>query len=340
MASNVEPESLTAAGLPAPAKGILCDMVLPLPPTTHELEEHLAARRRAGYSFVSLSMAADIDASPDVIYSKMARMRHALSQHPDWILLVDTVADIKQAKAANKLGIGFHFQGSEPVGRDLANVGAYYKLGVRWMLMAYNFQNNVGTGCMEAQDNDLGLSSFGRELVAEMNRVGMFVDCSHCGYRTSMEAMEISTQPCIFSHSNPRALRHHPRNIRDDQIKACAATGGLIGINGVGPFMGEAAVVSCDAMARQIDHVAELVGPQHIAFGLDYMGPAICQWAYDLYKGDVAKLGLPGKPPWAFFDPMETPALLSVLSKRGYDGEAVRGIMGGNFLRVAEAVWR
>jgi membrane dipeptidase len=217
MTGNVGSESLSLAGLPSLQAGILCDMVLPLPPTTLELEQHLAARHRAGFSFVSLSMAADINASPDVIYSKLARMRHALSLHSDWILLVDSVADIGRAKASNKLGIGFHFQGSEPVGRDLANVGAYYKLGIRWMLMAYNFQNNVGTGCMEAQDNDLGISCFGQELIAEMNRLGMLVDCSHCGYRTSMEAMEISTQPCIFSHSNPRALYQHPRNIRDDQ---------------------------------------------------------------------------------------------------------------------------
>jgi membrane dipeptidase len=104
--------------------------------------------------------------------------------------------------------------------------------------------------------------------------------------------------------------------------------------------MGEKAAVSCDAMMRQIDHVAELVGPEHIAFGLDYMGPAVCQWAYDLYKGDVSKLGLSGKPPWAFFDPVETPTLLSNLKESGYDDEAVRGIMGGNFLRVAAAVWR
>lgn len=340
MTGNAESESLTLASLPSLKAGMLCDMVLPLPPTTLELEQHLQARHRAGFSLVSLSMAADINATPDVIYSKMARMRHALSQHSDWIELVDTVDDIQRAKASNKLGIGFHFQGTEPVGRDLANVGAYYKLGVRWMLMAYNYQNNVGTGCMEARDNDLGISSFGRDLIAEMNRVGMLVDCSHCGYRTSMEAMELSGQPCIFSHSNPLALYRHPRNIRDDQIKACAATGGVIGINGVGPFMGEEATVSCDAMMRQIDYVADLVGPEHIAFGFDYMGPAVCQWAYDLYKGDVAKLGLTGKPPWAFFDPIVTPTLLSKLSERGYDDEAVRGIMGGNFLRVAAAVWR
>ena len=339
MAGNVESDSLTLAGLPSLGNGILCDMVLPLPPTALELEQHLQARHKAGFSFVSLSMAADIDASPEVIYSKLARMRHSLSQHGDWILLVDTVDDIRRAKASNKLGIGFHFQGSEPVGRNLANVGAYYKLGVRWMLMAYNFQNNAGTGCMEAQDNDLGISCFGKELIAEMNRVGMLVDCSHCGYRTSMEAMEMSTGPCIFSHSNPRALYDHPRNIRDDQIKACAETVGLIGINGVGPFMGEATTVSCDAMVRQIDYVAELVGPEHVAFGLDYMGPAVCQWAFDLYKGDVSKLGLPGKPPWAFFDAVATPGVLGALLKRGYDEETVRGIMGDNFLRVAAAVW-
>ncbi|MGH8319587.1 MAG: membrane dipeptidase [Steroidobacteraceae bacterium] len=138
------------------------------------------------------------------------------------------VEDIRAARKFQKLVINCHFQGSEAVGRDLANVGAYYKLGVRWMLMAYNFQNNVGTGCLEAEKNDIGISQFGKELIAEMNRVGMLVDCSHSGYRTTMDAMSISTKPCIFSHSNPRALYDHPRNIRDDQIKRCAQTEGVI----------------------------------------------------------------------------------------------------------------
>ena len=318
--------------------GILCDILFPAPPTG--LDAELESRWKTGFSFVSLTMAVDAEASPALVYSRLAKIRHSLSEHREKIILVDGVEDIRAAKKSNKLGIGFHFQGTEPIGRDLANVGAYYKLGVRWMLMAYNFQNNVGTGCIEAEKHDSGISQFGRELIAEMNRVGMLVDCSHSGYRTTMDAMSISSKPCIFSHSNPRALYEHPRNIRDDQIKRCAQTGGVIGINGVGPFIGEPREVSVDTIVRHIDYVSDLVGPEHVVLGLDYMTLLHCQVMYDFYKGDVSKVALPGKPPWGFLNPAQVPLLLSKLLAKGYSAESVRGIMGENFLRVAAQVWR
>ncbi len=325
------------ADVTALSDGILCDILFPAPPVG--LAAELQSRRNTGFSYTSLTLAVDAEASPEQIYSRLAKIRYELSQHPDQIVLVDSAADIRAAKKSNKLAIGFHFQGTEPVGRNLANVGAYYQLGIRWMLMAYNFQNNVGTGCLEAQKNDLGISDFGRSLIAEMNRVGMLVDCSHSGYRTTMDAMAISTKPCIFSHSNPRALYDHPRNIRDDQIKACAQTGGIIGINGVGPFIGEPKEVTVDTMVRHIDYVVQLVGPEHVALGLDYMTPLHCQVLSDFYKGDLSKLALP-ELPWGFFSPTQVPLLLSKLLARGYSQQALRGIMGENFLRVATAVWR
>jgi membrane dipeptidase len=333
------PANLPALGdLPSLKDCILCDILFPAPPM--DLGPELQARHKSGYSFVSLTMAVDDDASPASIYGRLAKMRYELSKQPAKFALIDTVEDIRAAKKADKLGLGFHFQGSEAVGRDLANVGAYYKLGVRWMLMAYNFQNNVGTGCIEAQKNDLGLSAFGKDLIREMNRVGMIVDCSHSGYRTTMDAMSTSTQPCIFSHSNARALYEHPRNIRDDQIKACAQTGGVIGINGVGAFIGEPKEVSLDTVVRHIEYVVDLVGPQHVALGLDYMTPAHVKVLIDFYSGDtMPKVGLAPEVPWGFLHPSATPLLLSKLLAKGYSPDVVRGIMGENFLRVAASVW-
>lgn len=333
------PTPPSLSDLPSLRDGILSDILLGPPPVG--LQEHLEARIKTGFSYISLSMAGDAEASPAAVYARLAKVRHEMSERSDKIALVDSVADIRAAKKSNKLAINFHFQGSEAVGRDLANVGAFYKLGVRWMLMAYNFQNNVGTGCIEAQKNDIGLSQFGKDLIAEMNRVGMMVDCSHSGYRTTMDAMSLSTKPCIFSHSNPRALFDHPRNIKDDQIKLCAQGGGVIGINGVGNFMGEPKEVSLDTVVRQIDYVAELVGPEHIALGLDYMTPPFCQVICDYYKGEApAKIAMPAELPWGFMDPAHTPLLLDKLLKKGYAVDTVRGIMGENFLRVAAEVWQ
>lgn len=326
------------ADIPALREGILCDMLFPAPPA--HVEEELLRRREIGFSYTSLTIAMDNEAAPSQVYAALAKARYDISMYPDQLVMADSAESIRTAKEQGKLAVGFHFQGTEPVGRDLANIGAYYQLGVRWMLMAYNFQNNVGTGCIEAQTNDGGLSAFGREVVEEMNRVGMTVDCSHSGYRTTMDAMELSTAPCIFSHSNPRALFDHPRNIRDDQIKACAATGGIIGVNGVGQFVGEQKGVTIETLVRNIDYVVDLVGPDHVAIGLDYMTPLHCQTFHDFYKGDVSrKIGMPPLP-WAFFDPGQIPALLQALLDKGYAADDVRAIMGDNFLRVAAATWK
>jgi membrane dipeptidase len=326
------------AELPGLSDAIVCDILAPI--LLEDVEAEMLARQALGYTLVSLTMSADNQASPGEIYPLLARMRSRLLRHPDRIVLVDTVDDIRAAKRDGKLGVNFHFQGTEPVGRELANVEAYYKLGIRWMLMAYNYQNNVGTGCIEAETSNGGLSAFGRKLIAEMNRVGMIVDCSHTGHRTTMDAMETSTQPCIFSHSNPRALHDHPRNIRDDQIKALAATGGIIGINGVGQFMGEPHETKVETVEKNLDYIVQLIGPQHVALGFDYMTPHHVQDIYDAYGGNVGVgLGMP-QMPWGFLHPADLGKLLDRLLKRGYSTEDLRGIMGENFLRVASAVWK
>ena len=152
-------------------------------------------------------------------------------------MLVDTIADVERAKKEGKLAIVLHFQGTNPVEGDIKLIEVYHRLGIRHMLMAYNMKNLVGDGCMERTDD--GLSRFGVALVQEMNRVGMIVDVTHTGYRTSMDTFEVSEAPVIMSHSNPAAVWDIPRNVKDDQMKACAKSGGVMCINGVGGFMGE-----------------------------------------------------------------------------------------------------
>ena len=120
--------------------------------------------------------------------------------------------------------------------RDLANVEHFYNLGVRTMLPTYNHANAAGCGCLDA--TDAGLTAWGRRLVAEMNSAGMVPDGSHCSVRTGLDLCETSTKPVIYSHSCMRSVWDHPRNITDDQARACADTGGVIGINGVGIFLG------------------------------------------------------------------------------------------------------
>lgn len=314
---------------------IVCDLTLPWGPANEDKELALPRFVAAGFGFLSLTVGMDwltVDETVHCIAAERARFQ----RESDKYVLATTVEDIRRAKREGKMAVGLSFQGSNPLDRDANMVELYYALGVRQMLLAYNEKNHAGDGCHER--TDAGLSRFGLRVVKEMNRVGMLVDCTHTGYRTSMDAMEASSAPCVFSHSNAKAVKAHDRNITDDQIKACARTGGVIGVNGVGMFLAENDA-SPAMMANHIDHVAKLVGPQHAAIGLDYiyyMGSMLARWSAnpDRYPEGYVP------PPWNIFGPEDLPGLVDELLRRGYNDKDVLGILGGNYLRVAQVVWK
>jgi len=213
-------------------------------------------------------------------------------------------------------------------------VSLYYDLGVRWMLFAYNSNNALAGGC---QDDDTGLTDFGRAVLEEMERVGMVVCCSHIGHRSAMEILERARKPVIFSHSNPRALRDHPRNIRDEAIRACAKTGGVIGINGIGIFLGDNDIAT-DLIVRHIDYVANMVGSEHVGLALDYV--------FDQQEvADFVKAHPETYPPDQYpkglllMEPERFPDIAEQLLRSGHSESDVRNIMGDNHLRVAREVW-
>ncbi len=315
---------------------LVCDLTLPwVDYGRADLREQTLPRMIAsGVDFVSLTLASDAESQIEVVKS-LARERRALLSQPERYRLIETADEIEAAKRDGKLAVSFNLQGTNALAGDLAMVEVFYRLGIRHMLMAYNKKNLVGDGCHERTDG--GLSLFGIELVQEMDRIGMIVDCSHTGYHTSMEVMEVSANPVIFSHSNPRALWEHDRNIRDDQAKVCAATGGLVGVVGVGIFMGEDDA-STPMLLRQIDYYTDLIGTESIGLGLDYV--------YDVEAEQRYMAGVKSPPHGNydkmtnFFQPEQLPELTEGLLAKGYSEGEVRGILGDNFLRVARQVWR
>lgn len=315
---------------------LVCDMTMPWTAYGRaELRaESLPRMHRSGFDLVSLTLAADVQSQIDVLKS-CARERRRFALQPDRYKLIDGVDDIMRARRDGLLALSFNLQGTNCLHGNIDMVGLFYDLGVRHMLLAYNKKNLVGDGCHERTDG--GLSDFGIELIQEMNRVGMIVDGSHCGYRTTMEAMEVCKAPFIFSHSNPKALWEHDRNIRDDQAKACAATGGLIGVNGVGIFMGDNDA-STPVLFKQIDYYVNLVGPEHIGLGLDFV------YDTDAMRRSMADMKSPGRGNYdkmtAFFQPEQLPELVDMMLARGYPESAIRGILGENYLRVGRQVWR
>lgn len=288
--------------------------------------------RDIGVSFVSLNIGMDLNPFEEVI-QVLARYRAHIASHPAEYVLALTVDDILSAKQDGRLAIAFDLEGSEPLLGNVNLVSFYYDLGVRQMLLAYNLDNRASGGCLEGH---IGLTEFGREVIREMNRVGMVVDLTHVGYRAAMEAIEISTGPVIFSHSNPSALREHARNISDEQIKACARTGGVVGINGIGDFLGG---TSSELVVRNIQYVVDLVGPEHVGLGLDYVIDK--QELMDYLQAHPEIFPAEKISHFTtFVEPEQFPEFTELLVQKGYDEQIIRGILGGNFLRVAEEVWK
>ena len=302
----------------------------PLKPNA-DLSE-LKRYRDSGVNFVSLNIGMDMDAFEKVIQI-LACFRKHIASHPDDFVLAISVDDVLKAKESGKLAIAFDLEGSEPLIGDLNLISFYYDLGVRQMLLAYNKDNHASGGCMEGK---IGLTDFGKKVIGEMNRVGMVVDVSHMGYLATMDAFDTSIAPVIFSHSNPNGLRNHARNISDEQIKACAKTGGVVGINGIGDFLGG---INSEIVVENIEYVTNLVGFEHVGIGLDYV---IDKQELADYIEDHPDVFPPGKIKdiLAFVEPEQFPEFTELLHKKGYNEQMIRGILGENFLRVAKKVWK
>jgi membrane dipeptidase len=305
---------------------------LPLSPLADVGE--LARYARSGGSVVS----ANVGYAPhsyDYVLSLLHAFRRGVAVD-EGLLLASTTRDIRTARDRGRVAVVFDLEDSAPLGGRLERVQELYDLGVRTMLPTYNRQNAAGSGCLDAVDG--GLTEYGRALVRQMNAVGMVVDGSHCSIRTGLDLCDVSQQPVIYGHACMRTVWEHPRNITDEQARACAATGGVIGITGVGIFLGPNDA-SIEALLRHVDHAVDLVGPEHVGLSTDFVfdergldvGPD------DRYLFDESYAQ------WDEIDDLPPERLLEVedgLRDRGYPDKAVTAILGGNFLRVAEQVWK
>jgi membrane dipeptidase len=265
----------------------------------------------------------------------LSSFRNRVFADPEVYVLARRVTDVVEAKDSGRLAIAFDLEDTNPLEGHVELVKTYYDLGVRTMLMTYNRRNLAGSGCLD--EEDAGLTEFGRRVVVEMNHVGMVVDASHCSYRSSMELFEISQQPVICSHSGARSVYEHPRNLRDDQIRACAATGGVVGICGVGTFLGDNDA-RVETFLRHLEHALNLAGPKHVGIGTDFVFD-LSDLEAELSRNPALFPGTAGHGPREFFPPEHLPQIAEGLLRQGYPSETVRDLLGGNFLRIAEQVW-
>ena len=308
---------------------------LPLRPNDPAFLPQLARHKAAGFDAITVNIGFG-EQGPEEHLRMIAALRHWLMARPEEYLLLLEADDVERARSTGRLAVGFDIEGANAVGDQLSLIQLYYDLGVRWMLMAYNTSNRAGGGC---QDEDGGLTNFGRAMVEEMERVGMLLCLSHTGHRTVREVLAMATQPLIFSHSNCAALHPHPRNIPDELIRACAATGGVVGINGVGIFLGKNDI-SSETYARHVDHVVQLVGPAHVSIALDYVfDMRELEEHLEKMKGTFPP-GLGYEMGARFVPPEQLEEIVVTLQGWGYSDADLTALLGGNLLRLAKQVWK
>lgn len=275
-------------------------------------------------------------------------------KHPN-VLIAQTAGDIRRAKRENRAAFIVAAQGGDFIGDKLHRIEAFYRLDLRVMLPAYNRTNLICDGCLDRTDS--GLTRFGELVVDECNRVGLLLDCTHTGRRASLEIIERSAQPVVFSHSNPRAVADNPRNIDDEQIRACAAKGGVIGLAPWGPIVmrkGQRSRPNLEQFIDHVDYVAHVTGStDHVGIGTDMsLGTYPDHWhdpwgepVYPSVSGDYdqyvsADVRSPLRAVEGFSNYPEVLNLIGGLGQRGYSDDDVGKILGENFLRVFDQVWR
>lgn len=272
-----------------------------------------------------------------------------INRNSDKMLLVRTADDLLRAKKEEKLGIIFFHDNCQCLQGELGMLEFYYNLGLRQQGLCYNYRNSVGDGCSEPSNG--GLSIFGEKCIREMNRLGIAIDLSHAGERTSLEAMEVSEKPVMFSHSNSKKVFESKRNITDEQALRCAKSGGVIGLNAVNYFICKSKSPSLNDLIDHLDHYASLVGIDHVCLGLDYYKGSepfmSCEAALALYKDRIDKniwdTDTYSAPPWRFPREIQTPETMCqwvpALKARGYADTDIRKILGENLLCYYRETW-
>ena len=263
------------------------------------------------------------------------------ARYRDKLIHVRRADDILEAKRSGKLGVMLGFQNATHLNRDIRNVEFFYNLGIRQIQLTYNELNALGAGSTERKD--VGLSDFGVEVVGKMNQLGMLVDLSHCGVQTTLDAIEVSQRPVIFSHSNCRALNDNPRCKSDEQIRKLAAKGGMMGITTVNFFVSKKPLSTLDDYIAHIEHVVKLVGVDHVGIGSD---SSIGGWRisyptekifWDFHGQFKFKPGVEIRWP-PFIEAIDIPEKFKVIDKRltekGFSTGDREKILGGNFLRI------
>ena len=298
--------------------------------------------REGGLDAVHVTIAYHEDFRQTV--DRISQWNRLLDQYSDLIQPGRTADDVLRARDTNKTAIFYGFQNCSPIESDIDLVEICHQLGARFMQLSYNNQSLLATGCYESDDP--GITRMGKQVIAEMNRVGLVVDMSHSAERSTLEAIECSTRPIAITHANPS--RWHPalRNKSDSVLRALSESGGMIGFSLYPHHLAEGSACTLDNFCQMIADTADDMGIDHIGIGSDLcqdQPDSVVEWMRngrwtrekDFGEGSKASPGFPDQPAW-FKDNREFPSLRAGLKKVGLNDAAVNAVMGDNWLRFFE----
>ena len=278
----------------------------------------------------------------------IADWNRMFERFPDLIVPGRTAEDVRSAHAAGKTAIIFGFQNCSPIEDDISLVEICHQLGARFMQLSYNNQSLLATGCYE--DNDTGITRMGRQVIAEMNRVGLVIDMSHSGERSTLEAIEISDRPIAITHANPASWHPALRNKSDKVLKVLGDSGGMLGFSVYPHHLKDKSACTLESFCAMVAQTADLMGIDQIGIGSDLcqdQPDSVVEWMrvgrwtkdIDYGEGSASDAGFPPMPPW-FGGNLDFGNIADGLRTFGFADTDVEKVMGGNWLRFFEDSFR
>ncbi len=276
--------------------------------------------------------------------TRFAEWNLRFEQNSDLIMPILSMEDVTTAKATGRVGIFLGAQNCSPIDDEIGLISVMRQQGLLIMQLTYNNQSLLATGCYEQEDS--GVTRFGKQAIAEMNRVGMIVDMSHSAERSTLEAIDISSRPICISHANPNFAHPALRNKSNEVIKSLANRGGLIGFS-LYPFhLPNSSQCTLETFCQMVADSAELIGVEHLAIGSDLclnQPQEVLEWmrngrwskAMDYGEGSSSNSGWPDALPW-FCDSKGMENIYHGLIKQGFSEAESSQVMGGNWFNFLQ----
>ena len=282
----------------------------------------------------------------DEFLTRISEWNELFKNNSDLIFLGKDIRDIEKAKLENKTAIFFGFQNCSPIEDDINLVEKVHELGCRFMQLTYNNQSLLATGCYENVDS--GVTNFGKEVIKEMNRVGIVIDMSHSAEKSTLEAIELSQKPIAITHANPSFWYKAKRNKSDTLLKNLSESGGMLGLSLYAHHLKDSSNCKLESFCEMVAKTADLIGVKNIGIGSDLclnQPDSVVEWmrngtwtrAKNYGEGSKDKPGFPNQPDW-FIDARGFNSLETGLKKIGFNLEEVNDILGNNWFNFYKGI--